>query len=242
VVTGQLFDRPLRHVPLRWLLQTALAVVRQLSPALKENLLSSSSSRRPPPDDDHDNNDDHKTYFLSPLLATAQVVHATRGPRSSAPSLLSAALVEDCTCFSQTAGDGGMRAEGFLPMVGERELPAIPTASERRKKFFADPNHLKQFYFEPGVVYTFEFYQHMLDLPLYKLDVGGITQFDLTRVLDGQPLRTLAMILNSNSSSANNSAKDVQMLWNVELWHERLVRQEGGGGGGGGLESRQKND
>lgn len=59
-------------------------------------------------------------------------------------------------------------------------------------------------------MYTFYFWQHLLDLAAFKLNTG-IRTFELRRHLNGQPLRLMAQLPNGET------------LWDFHVWHEAVV-------------------
>src|ERR1700742_2374789 len=67
--------------------------------------------------------------------------------------------------------------------IGETPLPAAA-----RKRFFAKARNREGRLFTTDHTYTFHFWQHMLDLASFKLDLG-FKSFDLANHLDGQPLQ-----------------------------------------------------
>jgi len=67
------------------------------------------------------------------------------------------------------------------------------------------------FEFSTHYVYTFDFFQHLLDVKDYSLNVG-ITTVSLAPSLDGQPIQLLAKVGSTN-----------EYLWNFQLWHEDLL-------------------
>ena len=60
-------------------------------------------------------------------------------------------------------------------------------------------------------VWTFCFYQHVLDFARYELALGSGHTFSLPYYLDGQPLQIMA------------KTTDGRYLWNFEIWHEQLL-------------------
>ncbi len=66
--------------------------------------------------------------------------------------------------------------------------------------------------FTPEHVYTFHFWQHMLDCAAFKLDLG-FAAFDLAKHLDGQPLQLMAQ----QKSNGN-------YLWRFKLQHQCQTR------------------
>jgi len=90
----------------------------------------------------------------------------------------------------------------MLRHAGKSPLPA-----SKRRRFFSDPKNRKGREFTPGHMYTFHFWQHMLDCAAFKLDLG-IAAFDLAKHLDGEPLQLMAQ-------QKRNSA----YLWRFQLQH-----------------------
>lgn len=56
--TGQAYSRPFTRLPAKWLIRSAFAVIRRLSPALREDITGDNP------------------YMVSPLAATAQTLRA----------------------------------------------------------------------------------------------------------------------------------------------------------------------
>lgn len=89
-------------------------------------------------------------YFLNPLLAACQLVNVARP--GEAPSDLYAAE-EDCRLLhpALAAADGG------------------PLPADERRKWCDVPSNVEGIEFKPGLVYTFQWYQHFFDLAKYKV-------------------------------------------------------------------------
>ena len=83
--------------------------------------------------------------------------------------------------------------------------------SMRRKKRLT--SHSKGLSYDTKSVYTFDFYQHLLDASQYELDLG-VKRVKLANALDGQPLQILAV------------TRDGREAWKFQLWHEALLRSE----------------
>ena len=133
-----------------------------------------------------------KPYILAPLAAIMQNIAIHRpGEEPLMTSLLD--VDEDTTLFGGcfNAGHGSMNPS-------------------RRKRYFDDIQSARRHTFDTSHVYTFDFYQDLLDLPTYSLKLG-FTSVPLARYLDGQPIQVMC------------KAKDGRYLWNFQLWHECLV-------------------
>mmetsp|Transcript_31648 Transcript_31648/g.41824 ORF Transcript_31648/g.41824 Transcript_31648/m.41824 type:complete len:748 (-) Transcript_31648:124-2367(-) len=127
--------------------------------------------------------------MLSPLISTSQTVMVERHGMESP---VSGELEENTTLL------GGLFTEGAVP-------------ASARKRFFSKPRNLQQYYFEPGLVYTFDFYQHMLDVTTLEINLG-FRRLDISRFLNRQPVQAMAKL---------NGAE--VYFWNVEIWHEKLI-------------------
>ena len=80
---------------------------------------------------------------------------------------------------------------------------------------FSDAKSRRGREFSPAHMYTFHFWQHMLDCAKFKLNLG-IAAFDLAGHLDGQPLQLMAQHSSSGS-----------YLWRLLLHHQCQGRSMG---------------
>ena len=67
-------------------------------------------------------------------------------------------------------------------------------------------------FFEPGLEYEFDMYQHQVDMTKYDLLLPGL-RLDLARILDGQPAQTMAKLASRD-----------EPLWDFSFWCDRLVQ------------------
>jgi len=91
--------------------------------------------------------------------------------------------------------------------------PDVPKNGDKRRKYFGVQRNLEKFYFEPGLVYTFDYYQHYFDATQMTLDLSSLLKFDATRILGNQALQV-------------SMAKDIttnEYIWNFDMMHEKLV-------------------
>ena len=84
------------------------------------------------------------------------------------------------------------------------------TSSRARKHFFSHEPRRAGWQFDTEHVYTFYFWQHLLDLASFKLTTG-FRIFDLQQHLNGQPLRLMAQMPTGET------------LWDFHVWHEIVV-------------------
>eukprot|EP00808_Paulinella_micropora_P009279 g73858.t1 len=164
-------------------------------------------------------------YALSPLAATAQHIHVSRP--GSEPDLMQE-LEEDLTGWG------------------------LPTMSiKARKRFFSSPASSQHIRFDPNLVYTFDFYQHMFSPLTMEVHVPlgiGTTSIDLEPYINLQPVPLMARLrhpltpadskeeqeqgpaaalLDSppNLTPAHLASSEVH-LWHFEVWHKALVPPE----------------
>lgn len=127
------------------------------------------------------------TYFCSYMSSTAQVIHISE----SAPKIHCTYEVQEDMSFYD-------------------DIPKFDRL--KRKTFFKTISNMDGRYFEPGVTYTFEFFQHLLNTPRFMLCVLGM-EWDITNYIKGQPLPLMA------------KTKSGAYLWNFSLWHERQASE-----------------
>ncbi|KAK9907705.1 hypothetical protein WJX75_008523 [Coccomyxa subellipsoidea] len=130
-------------------------------------------------------------YLLAPVLAMAQLVNVSRPGEEPDPSQ---PIPEDMRLFDPalTDGNGG------------------PMDALKRKKRFWDPKRRAGHSFTREHVWTFQMYQHFVDMGSYELNL--MYTFDLARHLDGQPLQ---FMLKDRASG--------QYLFNFHSWHSKLL-------------------
>lgn len=86
-------------------------------------------------------------------------------------------------------------------------------APKKRRKLFASVKSAARYFFRPGPVYTFDFYQHVFDPKDYALVFGVDTlRVELARHLSHQPAQIMARALDTGD-----------YLWCFALWHEKIL-------------------
>jgi hypothetical protein len=94
--------------------------------------------------------------------------------------------------------------------------PEVPKNGDKRRKFFASKKNLEKYYFDPELVYTFDYYQHYMDMNSMKFVVTSFLQFDVSSILGKQPMQ-LSMAKNMETKG---------YFWNFEVWHKAIVDME----------------
>jgi len=111
-------------------------------------------------------------------------------------------------------------------------------SSMKRKQYFSKRANLDLYSFDSSLVYTFDFYQHLLNVATLDVDLGFL-KYDLVKVLGARPLQILAVIWspprlwmagrsgsngrsNSGTENENNGESDNwQYIYNIEIWNKR---------------------
>lgn len=83
--------------------------------------------------------------------------------------------------------------------------------SAKRKRLLRNPGAAENYIFDTESVYTFDFYQHLLDPFSYTMNLGLIKNVDLAPSLDNQAIQACA------------KTKDGRYLWSFDFWHENCI-------------------
>ena len=129
---------------------------------------------------------------LAVLAATSQLISADMP--GNEPDITCSQIEEDASLF------GGIFKGGDV-------------SSARRKRHLAAPSRAARYAFDTESIYTFDFYQNILDTANYSLDLG-FTTLGMAKVLDGQPIQILA------------KTNDGRNLWNFQVWHDMLLPKD----------------
>lgn len=142
---------------------------------------------------------------MAVLAATTQILSADAP--GSEPDITCLQIEENASLLlGATMGEGG-----------------VPPA--RRKRHLANPARAARYSFDTDTVYTFDFFQHILDAATYSLDLGFV-RLGIDRFLDHQPIQALA------------KTTDGRYLWSFQVWHETLIPEDAGSKGKDGEDER----
>ena len=64
----------------------------------------------------------------------------------------------------------------------------VGMASKRRKAHFSRRRNLRKHFFDPNLVYTFDFFQQTLNMSSFEADIGMI-HYDLLKILGSKPIQ-----------------------------------------------------
>jgi hypothetical protein len=137
-------------------------------------------------------------YYLA--LLGGLVSQMSVDTKDTVPNILDFVIPEQCDIIE---GNNGFFQDG-------KHLD-VQTRGSRRVKQLANPATAKQYYYEPGLVYTFDNMQSYLHLDTYSFDVGKVLTLKLERHLNGQPIQFFA------------KTGDGRYAFCFEMWHEKLL-------------------
>ncbi|GBF98235.1 hypothetical protein Rsub_11055 [Raphidocelis subcapitata] len=137
-------------------------------------------------------------HFLNPLLAACQLVNVSK-PGEEPEDVT--ATQEDCRLLHPAL----VNADGS------------PWAADKRRKWCDAPENVGDLYFEPGLVYTFCWWQHFFDLANYKVHAGPMA-VDLCPFMCAQPIGVFIKDLGRDEAALS-----------LLIWHERLLFPEEAG-------------
>ena len=106
---------------------------------------------------------------------------------------------------------------------------------KRRKAHFSRCSNLRKHFFDPNFVYTFDFYQHIINFANFEANVG-VVKYDLIKFLGSNPLQLMAVAwdpyggvasdnFDDDDKSLNTSRRPPPKNWsyifNLEILHEK---------------------
>lgn len=100
------------------------------------------------------------------------------------------------------------------------EDECIPQDGVGRRKYFAKNCNLERYYFEPDLVYTFDFFANFFSPARHRLELTPFFSVDLVPYFNGYPL-FMSMARDKDSQ---------EYLWATEMWHKRLLDYDEGPG------------
>eukprot|EP01043_Picozoa_sp_COSAG02_P045167 COSAG02_NODE_4104_length_5771_cov_9.131005_1_plen_382_part_10 len=198
VYTGQHFDQAL-HIGHLTGVRLGIEFVRRISPLLVANVAGCAETAG--------SADQQSSYFLSPLAPTAKRMHVCAVDSPDVPALAPGLILEERT---QLLGGRFART---------KDGKSIP--HKKRRSYFNSSKALAKYWFEPALIYTFDFFSAGPDFAEFEFKIMGKT-IDLVRVLNGQPIQFMATIIPS-SKTAQSIAGDVAASTDL---HEDQAQEE----------------
>lgn len=138
-----------------------------------------------------------KPYVLSPLMSTMQAISVSRQGEENSISSNSDLTEEDLSLLDPE----------FKEM-----------SSSDRKTYFSKKENLNKYYFDPSFVYTFNFYQDLLDMSTFEVALG-FARIDISRFLGPLPISIMAAVVDLGEGRVDEI--EPEYLYHLEVWHEK---------------------
>lgn len=207
-VTGQMFTRPAGVLPPRIVVKAAVILMSRLAPQLQSRL------------------EGDCPRLLSPLCSTAQTAQMKSNQTTDADEDLESELQEP----HPSAPSSLIQSLPKSKMVNRSTLLDSDNKAriKNRKKVFDElhSNGSVEPSFCPQSEYCFEFYQHLILFDKFALDFPKpVGQRSLKKMLNGQPLRILAMHQEQKQTKTKEMNNEkMTTLWSFDIWHETLYK------------------
>lgn len=195
VYNGQLFYKPFDNLPPKWMLRILIKLLSKIQPGLQVSM----SGKNP--------------YIVSSLIAASK--HVVVSIPGSEPDICITranefeALREDMTLLASTASACDDTARN---MFNSR-------SSSRRAQYFSKLENLSKFSYSPDHVYTFDFYQHVLNIGQMSLDLG-FTSLDVSKIIGFSPVQIMAVKWDPNSEP---DMENIEYFYNIEMWNRKCI-------------------
>lgn len=205
-VTGQSFTRAAGKLPARWIVTSFITFISSLVPQLQVKL------------------DGDAPRFLSPLVATAHTV--LQSDEDTEDDTTSSFSIEDELEESHMSESSSVLSSAYkvlgITAQGPDQAPkaSIAARMKTRKRLFNNLTAKKDtnVKFDVSKLYTFEFYQHLLDFGEGGLavDMGRpIGKVGIAKATDGQPLKFMSAYQCPDTGVLDS-------LWSFDIWHASL--------------------
>lgn len=127
-------------------------------------------------------------YLISPLMSTMQFIRINLP--GSEPKILDVfgTCVDDLAILDQS-------------LFANMDIAA-------RKAYFSNVEHLQKFAFDPAHVFTFGFYQHLLNMSNMHIEPMPLVSYDLGHILGPRPIQFMAAILPADQIKNTDTARD----------------------------------
>jgi len=150
--------------------------------------------------------DGDRPFFLAPLMTSMQTINVSKdGNQPSISSSISSSLRED------------------LSLIGKE---FINMSSSRRKQYLSNHDNLKKYTFDPTLVYTFEFYQHVFRFDSYKIKVG-IIEIDINSFIGRNHINHMCIVIpNDDDDDSKIVIDDIDKLsrvYDIEIIHSKCL-------------------
>jgi hypothetical protein len=92
-------------------------------------------------------------------------------------------------------------------------------SSMKRKQYFSKRANLDLYSFDSSLVYTFDFYQHLLNFSTFQFDLGFM-KYDFMSTLGARPIQVMSVVWNPIESNGI-VPENLSYMYNFEIWHRK---------------------
>lgn len=144
--------------------------------------------------------DGDNPFFLAPLMTSMQTVNAAKN------------------------GDEPNIQEYEKPIVEDLKLHGIDMSASERKNYLSNINNLERYCFDPNLVYTFDFYQHIFRFDSFKIKVGMIN-IDINTFIGRNHLKHQCIICPTSDIShlTKKNIDELQCIYDFDIIHDKCL-------------------
>ena len=95
-------------------------------------------------------------------------------------------------------------------------------SASKRANFFSDLKNLDMYSYSPDLVYTFDFYQHVLNIGQMKLNLG-FTSLDVSSIIGFSPVQIMAVKWDPHNEP---DLENIEYFYNIEMWNHKCFPKD----------------
>ena len=106
--------------------------------------------------------------------------------------------------------------EDSMLVLPEEKRNKKPMTFSARRKYFGDVKKREATYWEPSLVYTFDFLSSRMDFNTYKVKMAKFIEFSTTKVMNNQPFQLEARVIDPATK------QKIGAMWAFEFCHNKV--------------------
>jgi hypothetical protein len=126
------------------------------------------------------------------------------------------AVKEDMSLLAKPVGGASAASSASSASVAAANAVFTSRSPSKRANFFSNVKNLVKYSFSPDHVYTFDFYQHVLNIGQMKLDLG-FTSLDVSSIIGFCPVQVMAVQWDPFNEPSD--LETVDYFYNIEMWN-----------------------
>ena len=147
--------------------------------------------------------DGNNPFFLAPLMTSMQTINVAKDGHQPDISSFNTPIHEDLS----------LHGKEFIGM-----------SASRRKQYLANHDNLKKYTFDPSLIYTFDFYQHLFRFDSYKIKVG-IIEVDINSFIGRNHINHMCVILpiENDHKITKDDIDSLPRVYDIEIIHSKCL-------------------